>query len=123
MAPAATTFPLGPKTSFEDAATLPLAAMTAAIGLFRRLGIAAPDATANHHNGYNHHSEAIVINGASSSVGAFAVQLAKRAGLFVVGVAGSGKAFAKEMGVDVVVDYRSEKDLVSWSLVTKDEVK
>ena len=34
------------------------------------------------------------------------MQLAKRAGLFVVGVAGSSKGYAKELGADVVVDYR-----------------
>ena len=34
------------------------------------------------------------------------MQLAKRAGLFVVGVAGSSKEYAKELGADVVVDYR-----------------
>lgn len=56
----------------------------------------------------------IIINGASSSVGAFAVQLAKRAGLFVVGVAGSSKEYAKSLGADVIVDYRDHKgeDLV-----------
>lgn len=51
----------------------------------------------------------IIINGASSSVGAFAVQLAKRAGLFVVGVAGSSKEYAKSLGADVIVDYRDHK--------------
>ena len=51
----------------------------------------------------------IIVNGASSSVGSYAVQLAKRAGLFVIGVAGSSKDYAKELGADVIVDYREHK--------------
>lgn len=50
--------------------------------------------------------EAVIIYGASSSVGAYAVQLAKLAGYFVVGVAGSSSAYVQEMGADVVLDYR-----------------
>jgi len=54
-------------------------------------------------------TQAVIINGASSSVGAFAVQLAKRAGLFVVGVAGESSAYAESLGADVVIDYRGYK--------------
>ena len=55
--------------------------------------------------------------GASSSVGSYAVQLAKRAGFFVVGIAGSSCDYAKSIGADVVVDYREkdESSLVSYS--------
>ena len=53
--------------------------------------------------------KAIIINGAASSVGAFTVQLAKRAGLYVVATAGSSKDYPKELGADVVVDYREHK--------------
>jgi NADPH:quinone reductase-like Zn-dependent oxidoreductase len=78
---AVTTFPLGPKTSFEEAATVPLAAMTAAIGLFIKLGIPEPDESGDLPKVTD--PEPILIWGASSSVGSFAVQLAKKAGLFV----------------------------------------
>ena len=44
--------------------------------------------------------------GASSSVGAYVVQLAKLAGYYVVGVAGSSADYAKSIGADAVVDYR-----------------
>ena len=56
----------------------------------------------------------MIINGAGSSIGAYAVQLAKRAGLFVVAIAGSSKVYAKSLGADVVIDYREHKgdDLV-----------
>ncbi|KAL5522724.1 hypothetical protein ACEPAG_8742 [Sanghuangporus baumii] len=97
VAPAATTFPIPQSTSFEDAATLPLAVATAFIGLHKRLGI--PEKSSGEQKG-------IIINGASSSVGSYAVQLAKRAGLFVIGIAGSAKDYAKELGTDVIVDYR-----------------
>ncbi|OCB89337.1 GroES-like protein [Sanghuangporus baumii] len=39
VAPAETTFPIPESTSFDEAATLPLAVGTAFIGLFKRLGI------------------------------------------------------------------------------------
>ncbi|KAL1742216.1 chaperonin 10-like protein [Schizophyllum fasciatum] len=104
VAPASTTFPIGDSTSFEEAATLPLAVMTAALGLFVRLGASRPgegEGEAAPATNY-----AILINGAATSVGAFAVQLAKRAGLFVVGTAGASGDYATELGADVVVDYR-----------------
>ena len=44
--------------------------------------------------------------GASSSVGEYVVQLAKLAGYYVVGVAGSSADYAKSIGADAVVDYR-----------------
>ncbi|KAL5522799.1 hypothetical protein ACEPAG_8817 [Sanghuangporus baumii] len=97
VAPAATTFPIPEPTSFEEAATLPLAVGTAFIGLFKRLGI--PEQSSGEQKG-------IIINGASSSVGSYVVQLAKRAGLFVIGIAGSAKSYAKSLGADVIVDYR-----------------
>lgn len=46
--------------------------------------------------------------GASTAVGFFATQLAKRAGFFVVGIAGSSSDYAKSAGADVVVDYRGK---------------
>ncbi|TDL25380.1 GroES-like protein [Rickenella mellea] len=109
VAPSTTTFPLGPNTSFEDASTLPLAAMTAAIGQFVRLGLPQPPESgfASARDDY-----ATIINGAATNVGAFAVQLAKRAGLHVIGVAGS-TSYAKSMGVDELVNYKEENNLES----------
>ncbi|KAI5895250.1 GroES-like protein [Schizophyllum commune H4-8] len=101
VAPASTTFPIPNITPYEEAATLPLAVMTAAIAFFVRLGIPAPDTAAAATN----LRKAVIIYGASTSVGAYAVQLAKKAGLFVVGIAGASKDYAKELGADVVVDY------------------
>ena len=41
-------------------------------------------------------------------MGAYVVQLAKRSGYFVAGVAGSSADYAKSSGADVVVDYRGK---------------
>ncbi|OCB90536.1 GroES-like protein [Sanghuangporus baumii] len=100
VAAAATTFPIPQSTSFEEAATLPLAVATAFIGLHKGLGI--PEKSSGEQKG-------IIINGAMTSVGSYAVQLAKRAGLFVIGTAGSSKDYAKALGTDVIVDYREYK--------------
>ncbi|KAI9034528.1 chaperonin 10-like protein [Hyaloraphidium curvatum] len=105
VCPAWTTFPLGPKTTFEDAATLPLAAMTAAIGLFVKLGMVEP--TADGKPNPEAKGKGVLVWAASSSVGAFTVQLAKLAGYYVIGVAGSGAKLAKELGCDAVIDYRT----------------
>lgn len=104
ICPSWTTFPLGANTSFEEAATIPLAAMTAAIGLFVRLGLPEPHANGSANPAAKGHG--VIVWGASSSVGAFAVQLAKKAGLYVIGIAGAGAELAKSLGCDVVLDYR-----------------
>lgn len=61
--------------------------------------------------------QAIIIYGASTTVGVFATQLAKRAGFHVVGVAGSSADYAKSAGADLIVDYRgkSPEELVRFS--------
>ena len=59
---------------------------------------------------YTGSKEAVLVYGASSSVGAYAVQLAKRAGYTVIGVAGSSSDYAKSLGADIIVDYRGKSD-------------
>lgn len=100
-APLNTVFPLGPRTTFEEAATLPLAVGTAFTGLYRRLRIPPFTDTSKPLAG-----EPVVIYGASSSVGSYAVQLAKLSGMYVVGIAGSSADVALGLGADKVVDYR-----------------
>lgn len=111
-----TTFHLPKATSFEEAATIPLAAMTSAVGLFCRLGLPEPwvgvsqarkDALAG----------GVVVYGAASAVGAFAVKLLVRAQLHpIICIAGRGISFVeglidKSKG-DTVIDYRSGDDKV-----------
>ena len=54
----------------------------------------------------------IIIYGASSSVGVFVTQLAKRIGLFTIGVTGNSEEYGKSFGLDVVINYKKTTDLV-----------
>lgn len=81
VSPQHTVAHLKEQTPFEEAATIPLAGLTAAIGTFLRLQLPEPDAQGNPAPGAE--KTTVLIWGASSSVGSFAVQLAKRAGFFV----------------------------------------
>ncbi|MBN2598673.1 MAG: NAD(P)-dependent alcohol dehydrogenase [Marinifilaceae bacterium] len=87
------------KMNFEEAATLPLAGLTALQAL-RNMG--------NIRKGMS-----VLVNGCSGGVGSFAVQLAKAYDCKVTGVCSNRNVqFAKELGADQVVDY-FEQDIVS----------
>ncbi|GAA5860524.1 hypothetical protein JCM8547_000330 [Rhodosporidiobolus lusitaniae] len=109
VSPVNTAFHLGPKSSFEDAAALPLAYITAVIALFKRLGLPTPDEPAKDDH------PALLVWGGATTVGVYAIQLAKKAGLHVVAIAGSSSSVATSYGADEVIDYRSKStsDLVS----------
>jgi NADPH:quinone reductase-like Zn-dependent oxidoreductase len=79
--------------SFEEAAAIPVAGLTALQGL-RNVGNIQP-------------GQDVLIYGASGGVGSFAVQLAKCYGANVTAVCSSGKMDqARALGADRVVDYR-----------------
>ncbi len=81
--------------SYEEAATLPQAAILAVQGLRGRGGIAP--------------GSRVLINGASGSVGSFAVQIAKALGAHVTGVCSTKKTdMVRQLGADEVIDYTSE---------------
>ncbi|KAF7973887.1 hypothetical protein HWV62_14018 [Athelia sp. TMB] len=101
VSPASTVIPLGPKVSFEEACTLPLAFMTAAIGLYKRLGLPPPEDRPPN-------PIPVIIYGASSVVGSYAVQLAKLSNLRVIGIAGASADIPRELGADEVIDYRGK---------------
>lgn len=78
--------------SFEEAAAVPLAALTALQGL-RDKGQIEP-------------WQKVLVHGASGGVGTFAVQIAKSFGADVTAVCSSGKAeTARSIGADHVIDY------------------
>ncbi|KAM0746335.1 GroES-like protein [Meredithblackwellia eburnea MCA 4105] len=114
VSPASTTFLLGPKTTFEEASTLPLAYGTALIGLYNVLGLPTPDKPSTDKP-----ATPILIWGASSTVGVFATQLAKKSGFYVVGIAGSGMEHARAYGADEVFDYRGSSDEELGSFISK----
>jgi NADPH:quinone reductase-like Zn-dependent oxidoreductase len=85
--------PLG--LSYEQAAAVPMAAVTALIGL-RDQGQVQP-------------GQAVLVNGGSGGVGTFAVQIAKAFGAKVAAVCGtSNVGLVRSIGADEVFDYRAE---------------
>jgi len=82
--------------TFEEAATVPQAAILALQGLRGRGRRVQP-------------GHKVLVNGASGNVGPFAVQIAKAFGAEVTGVCSTGKMdLVRELGADHVVDYTRE---------------
>ena len=81
--------------TFEEAAAVPIAAITALQGL-RDKGQLEP-------------GQKVLINGASGGVGTFAVQIAKALGAEVTAVCSTGNVdIARSIGADHVIDYNKE---------------
>ncbi|KAI7526747.1 hypothetical protein KC331_g16774 [Hortaea werneckii] len=108
ICPYQTVMHLPDSISDEEAATLPLAIFTAAVGLYRNLQLPAPwdrsDARAGRPK------IPLVVNGAGSAVGSLAIKLAKLNPLVgpIIATAGSSVEHVKALGVDAIVNYRSE---------------
>ncbi|KAL6400064.1 quinone oxidoreductase [Ilyonectria robusta] len=113
IGPVDTTFRIPDGTSLEEAATIPLAALTAAVLLHR--GLDVPEPFSIHHDAVN--MGPLVVYGGASAVGAFAIQFAKRSGFSpIIAVAGRGISFATSFldlsQGDAVVDYRTGSEAV-----------
>ncbi|KAJ6095196.1 hypothetical protein N7467_002709 [Penicillium canescens] len=110
IAPDYTTFHIPAKTRFEEAATIPLAAMTAALGLYQRLKLPLP---------WNPTTEPLplIVYGGATAVGAFAIKFARLSNIHpLITVAGKGSTFVetlidREKG-DTIIDYREGDEVV-----------
>ncbi len=81
--------------SFEQAAAIPLAGLTAYQALFEAGNLQA--------------GQTVLIHAAAGGVGHLAVQLAKQSGARVIGTAGSSNHdFVKQLGADVMIDYHEQ---------------
>jgi len=79
--------------SFEEAASVPVAAQTAWQGLFT--------------HGHLEKGQTILIHGGAGAVGGYAVQLASHAGATVIATAsGDDEAYVKSIGASRLIDYQ-----------------
>lgn len=82
--------------SFEEAAAIPIAGLTAYQAINEELKVSS--------------GQKVLIQAAAGGVGHLAVQLAKMNGAFVIGTAsGKNEKFLKSLGVDQFIDYQKEK--------------
>jgi NADPH:quinone reductase-like Zn-dependent oxidoreductase len=82
--------------NYTEAASVPVIAVTAWQGLFEHARLEA--------------GQTVVIHGAAGNVGAYAVQLARRAGLHSVATAGSKDIqYVRSLGANKVLDYHTER--------------
>jgi NADPH:quinone reductase-like Zn-dependent oxidoreductase len=79
--------------SFEEAASVPVAAQTAWHGIFT--------------HGHLEKGQTILIHGGAGAVGAYAMQLASHAGATVIATAsGDDEAYLNSLGASRIIDYR-----------------
>jgi NADPH:quinone reductase-like Zn-dependent oxidoreductase len=80
---------------YIEAASVPVVAVTARQALFDHARLTT--------------GQTVVIHGAAGNVGAYAVQLARRAGLHTIATAAAADAaFVRDLGADRVIDYKTE---------------
>jgi len=101
VCPVSTTFLLPPNVSFEEGATLPLAAMTAALALYQALQLPLPTVAGPK-------DIPVLIYGGASTVGAYALKFAKLSKLNpIITIVGKGIDFVKSLDAAThIVDYR-----------------
>ncbi|KAH0596629.1 hypothetical protein MHUMG1_05747 [Metarhizium humberi] len=97
--------------ALPEAATIPLTAMTAAIGLYQRLSLPLPWKPARA-------AMPLVVYGGSTAVGAFTIKLARLSNIHpIIAVAGNGIPFVETLidraKGDIIIDYRGEGGTLS----------
>lgn len=81
--------------SYEEAAALPCAGLTAYQALYRKINIK--------------NMKSIIVHGGAGGVGGFAIQLAKLEGLQVITTCSkSNNEWVKKLGADYTIDYKNE---------------
>ncbi len=100
VVPAIQVASLPPELSTSDAATLPIAGL-AALQSLRDLGRVNSGQT-------------VLIHGATGPVGLYALPLARLMGGRVTAVGGAGLDTARQLGADVLVDYRIGQSVPRW---------
>jgi NADPH:quinone reductase-like Zn-dependent oxidoreductase len=99
---------LKPKNlSWEEAATVPLSALSAYEALFVHGKLNTPKKGTNP-------KKRVLVTAASGSVGVWGIQLAREAGLEIVGTCGTSNVeFVKSLGAQTVLDY-TKTSLLDW---------
>jgi len=105
-----TTFHIPENTSFEEASTIPLAAMTAAFGLY--IGLKLPEPWQQTKS-----KTPLIVYGGASAVGAFVLKLAAHSNIHpLIVVAGSSIDFVEKLidrsKGDAIVDYRNGDEAI-----------
>jgi len=84
------------KTSYIEAAALPLTGVSAIQAILEHIGLKK--------------GQKILIHGGAGGIGTFAVQVAKSTGAYVYATASTGnEEYVKELGADRVIDYKTER--------------
>lgn len=100
----------------DQAATISLASITAALGLFHEMALPLPPATINSNI-------PVLIWSGSTSVGQYAIQLAKIIGCFVITTASSVRhEYLRGLGADICFDYKDSSVVSEIRRVTKNEL-
>jgi NADPH2:quinone reductase len=128
IAPYYTTFHIPDAISFEEAATIPLAAYTSVCALFQQLELPEPWSPLAKAAGREGTKRPLIIYGASTATGAFAIKLAAAANIHPIIAVGSKRSefvrpFLDETKGDVLVDYTAYPTEDELVVAIQDAVK
>jgi len=100
LANGVTSWPIGDNLADTEAAAIPVAYLTAHVGL--------------HQRGALRSGEVLLVHAGAGGVGSAAIQLGRAAGAMVIATAGGAEKveLCRQLGAEIAIDYRSE-DFVS----------